>query len=71
MTPEPDLSLPIFADEVNENVQQYYRYNHLKTFFSLRPYRVNFTPTLDPADDDGSAVMTWLEKTTITSKVTK
>ena len=65
--PEPDRSLPVFVDGVNENVQNYYRHNAIQTFSSLRPYRVH-SPATDADEDDGSGVMTWLEKAILTSK---
>lgn len=67
VTPEPDKSLPMFADGVNENVQHYYRHNAIKTFSSLRPYKVH-SPATNQEEDDGSGVMTWLEKAILTSK---
>jgi hypothetical protein len=64
ITPEPDLSQRVFGDGVHENVQRYYRYNNLKTFSSLRPYKVLSASTR--AEDENGGVMTWLEKTTLT-----
>jgi hypothetical protein len=57
----------MFADGVNENVQHYYRHNAIQTFSSLRPYRVH-SPATNDEEDDGSGVMTWLEKAILTSE---
>lgn len=67
VTPEPDLSKAMFTDGVNENVQHYYKHNAVHTFSSLRPYKVH-SPAVNEEEDDGSGVMTWLEKTTLTGE---
>jgi len=64
VTPEPDLSNLVFTEGVNENVQTYYRYNNIKTFSTLRPYKVLSASTR--SEDENAGVMTWLEKTTLT-----
>jgi hypothetical protein len=64
VTPEPDLSQRMFADGVNENVQQYHRYNDIKTFSTLRPYKV--LSSSSGGTEEGAGVMTWLEKTVLT-----
>jgi dedicator of cytokinesis protein 3 len=64
VTPEPDLSQRMFADGVNENVQQYHRYNDIKTFSTLRPYKV--LSSSSGGTEESAGVMTWLEKTVLT-----
>jgi hypothetical protein len=53
----------MFGDGVNENVQLYHRHNGIKTFSTLRPYKVHSPTSL--GEDDSTGVMTWLEKTTL------
>jgi hypothetical protein len=66
VNPEPDLSHRVFSNGVNENVQLYHRYNNIKTFSTLRPYKVLSASTR--SEDESAGVMTWLEKTTLTCK---
>ncbi|EIW72245.1 hypothetical protein TREMEDRAFT_25841 [Tremella mesenterica DSM 1558] len=65
LTPEPDLSLPVFKDRVQGNVQAWHRYNGVNRFSSLRP----FVPAsqADEGDEGKEAVMTWMEKTIVTT----
>jgi len=64
VNPEPDLSHRVFQNGVNENVQLYHRYNDIKSFSTLRPYKVLSASTR--SEDENAGVMTWLEKTTLT-----
>jgi dedicator of cytokinesis protein 3 len=68
VNPEPDLSHRVFSNGVNENVQLYHRYNNIKTFSTLRPYKVLSASTR--SEDENAGVMTWLEKTTLTCEPT-
>jgi hypothetical protein len=63
VTPEPVLTQAVFGDGVNDTVQSYYRHNDIKTFSTLRPYKV-LSASLREEEDAG--VMTWLEKTILT-----
>ncbi|WVQ67084.1 uncharacterized protein L199_005278 [Kwoniella botswanensis] len=60
LTPEPDLSKPIFSDGVAENVQSHWRYYDIREFSSLRPYMRD--------QDESEVVLTWTEKTVVTTK---
>ncbi|WVR00207.1 hypothetical protein IAU59_007349 [Kwoniella sp. CBS 9459] len=62
LTPEPDLTGPVFADTVPDNVQSYWRVNGVTPFSSARPY------IRDASDMEGEAVLTWIEKTVLTTK---
>jgi len=66
VNPEPDLTHRVFANGVNENVQLYHRFNNIKTFSTLRPYKVLSASAR--SEDENAGVMTWLEKTTLTCK---
>lgn len=59
LQPEPDVSSPVFADSVSDAVQSYYKNNNVNRFSSTRPYQREKTD-LDP-------VLTWTEKTVLTS----
>ncbi|TYJ58828.1 hypothetical protein B9479_000260 [Cryptococcus floricola] len=64
LTPDPDLSKPIFSSQneahVPEPVQAYWLTNNIRRFSSMRPY------LKDPGERE--AVLTWTEKTIVTTK---
>ncbi|WWC91624.1 uncharacterized protein L201_006570 [Kwoniella dendrophila CBS 6074] len=60
LTPEPDLTKPVFGDTVSENVQNHYRYNGINEFSTLRPYMRD--------TNESEMVLTWTEKTVVTTK---
>ena len=62
LVPEPDLSSPVFGENIAERVQDHWRNNAVKVFSSTRPY------TKERAETE--AVLTWTEKTVITSEIT-
>jgi dedicator of cytokinesis protein 3 len=57
---EPDPAHPALHHGVPANVQAYHRFNGVSRFSSTRPYMV------DP--EEREAVLTWTEKTLITSQ---
>nr|ODN99941.1 cytoplasmic protein [Cryptococcus depauperatus CBS 7855] len=60
VVPEPELSKPVFGENVSENVQNYWKWNGIRCFSSLRPY------LKDPGERE--AALTWTEKTILFTK---
>ncbi|WRT70308.1 uncharacterized protein IL334_007306 [Kwoniella shivajii] len=60
LTPEPDLTKPVFGDAVIENVQSHWRYNGIREFSTLRPYMRDL--------NEVEVVLTWTEKTVVTTQ---
>ncbi|ORX40680.1 hypothetical protein BD324DRAFT_654448 [Kockovaella imperatae] len=58
--PEPDPDHPALAEGVPESIQSYHKNNEIKTFSCLRPY--------SRAESVGEGVMTWIEKTWLTTE---
>ncbi|KAK8853154.1 hypothetical protein IAR55_003855 [Kwoniella newhampshirensis] len=60
VTPEPDLTKPVFGEAVDDSIQSYWRWNGIREWGSVRPY------LRDPHENE--AVLTWTEKTILTTK---
>ncbi|KIR81379.1 cytoplasmic protein [Cryptococcus gattii EJB2] len=60
VTPEPDLTKPVFGENVSNNVQSYWRWNGIKEFSSVRQY------LKDPLESE--TALAWTEKTLLTTK---
>lgn len=61
VTPEPDLTNPVFGENVSDNVQSYWRWNGIRRFSSVRPY------LKDPGE--GETALAWTEKTLLISEL--
>ena len=59
--PEPDLSQPVFAEGISENIQNHWKFNGIQRFSSQRPY----------VRGESNSVLTWTEKTILTSELDK
>lgn len=62
VTPEPDLTKPVFGENVSNNVQSYWRWNGIKEFSGVRQY------LKDPLESE--TALAWTEKTLLTSELT-
>lgn len=54
------MNVPALADGVAENVQNHWRYNNIKAFSSQRPYLRDTR--------ESETVLSWMEKTILTSE---